>query len=251
VSDPTARDEVPVLEVDDVRHAYDDVPVLNGVCLTVDRGSSVFVIGANGAGKSTLALTISGLVRPRSGSIRLEGRELVGRPPFQIARMGVSYTPAGRSVFHHMTVAENLELGFEAVRRTAANPRRAVAERIEELLELFPRLRREMRKQAGMLSGGLQRMVEVARALMPRPVLLILDEPTLGLSGAAVSDLIDAVLAVRETGTTLLVIEQNVPVATEMCERGYLLGGGRVALSGTAAEVVQDDQVRRTYLGVV
>jgi branched-chain amino acid transport system ATP-binding protein len=212
---------------------------------------SVFVIGANGAGKSTLALNISGLVRPRSGSILLDGDEIVGRTPFDIARRGISYTPAGRSTFHFMTVTENLELGFEPIRRRVPKARRAVAERMDEMVELFPQLRRHLDKPAGLLSGGLQRMLEVARALMPQPRLLILDEPTLGLSGAAVSELIDAVLHVRGRGAALMVIEQNVPVATELCERGYLLSGGRIALDGNAAEVLESDEVRRTYLGVI
>lgn len=241
--------DAPVLEIVDLHHAYDDVPVLQGVDMSVGAGESVFVIGANGAGKSTMALAISGLIRPTKGSILLNGTDITGRPAFRIARMGVSYTPAGRSTFHYMTVEENLELGFEPVRKQ--HGRHAVAERLEEVLDQFPQLQRQLKKQAGMLSGGQQRMVEVARAIMPRPHLLILDEPTLGLSGAAVSDLIEAVLRVRTTGTTLLVIEQNVPVATEVCERGYLLGSGRVALSGNAEDVLQDDQVRQTYLGVV
>jgi branched-chain amino acid transport system ATP-binding protein len=234
-----------------VVHAYDDVPVLNGVDLVVHHRERVFVIGANGAGKSTLALAISGLVCPTSGSIELHGEELVGRTPFDVARMGVSYTPAGRSTFQYMTVGENLELGYEPRRLRAKVQRAEVRERVDEMLELFPRLKPELRKPAGLLSGGLQRMVEVARALMPRPELLILDEPTLGLSGAAISDLIEAVLHVEQTGTTLLVIEQNVPVATEVCDRGYLLSGGRIALAGSSEDVLVNDEVRRTYMGVI
>jgi branched-chain amino acid transport system ATP-binding protein len=240
-----------VVRIEDLHHSYDDVPVLNGVSLAVWPDESVFVIGANGAGKSTLALNISGLVRPTSGRILLDGEEIVGCTAFDIARRGVSYTPAGRSTFHYMTVTENLELGFEPIRRRVPNARRAVSQRIDEMVDLFPQLRRHLGKPAGLLSGGLQRMVEVARALMPRPRLLILDEPTLGLSGAAVSELIDAVMQLRAVGTTLMVIEQNVPVATEICDRGYLLSGGRIALDGSADDVLQNDEVRRTYLGVI
>jgi branched-chain amino acid transport system ATP-binding protein len=248
VSDPSTAG---VLVVSDVHHAYGDVPVLRGIDLRVDHGERVFVIGANGAGKSTVALAISGMIRPTSGSIQFDGEELVGRAPYEITRLGVSYTPAGRSTFSYMTVIENLELGYEPVRGRRGGRRRQMATRVDEVIDLFPRLRTDTHKRAGQLSGGVQRMVEVARAMMSRPRLLILDEPTLGLSGAAVSDLIEAILMVCQLGTTLIVIEQNVPVATEVCERGYLLSGGRIAIGGPSEAVLQDEEVIQTYLGVI
>jgi len=241
------------IEIRGVTHAYDRVPVLSDVSLGVAENERVFIIGANGAGKSTVARIVAGLVRPVAGSVHYDGRDITGMAPYAVARVGISYVPAYRSVFPFLSVEDNLELGADmflsGLSRTQARAR--LAERKDLVLGIFPVLAAKRKSDALRLSGGMQRMVEVGRAVMANPKVLILDEPTLGLDGGAVSQMAEGLGALGARGMTLIVIEQNVPFVTSICDRGYLMTGGRIVLEGAAKAVLESDDVRKTYLGVV
>lgn len=242
----------PVLELREVCHAYDQVPVLVDVSLTLREGEQAFVIGANGAGKSTLAFAAAGLIEPRAGSVWLFGDDITGARAHAVARLGLSYTPAYRSVFPYMSVRENLELGAEVLARFRGRQTRDfVSQRLDYVLTVFPALRDHLAKDAVVLSGGLQRMVEVGRALMGAPRVLVLDEPTLGMAGGVMHDLAEGLSHLAGEGTTILVIEQNVPFAADICERGYLMHEGRITLTGSSEELLDSEAVRQTYLGVL
>lgn len=234
----------PLLAIAGLHAGYGAIDVLHDVSLGVGAGEFVCVIGANTAGKSTLLRTISGLVAAR-GSIRFEGQELVGRPSHGIPGLGIAHVPEGRHVFPEMTVDENVMLGAYAVRSASDIPRRR-----EEVLTMFPRLRERLGQLAGTLSGGEQQMVAIGRALMLKPRLLLLDEPSHGLAPKIVDELHDTFLAVSRTGTAILLVEQNTTLALSVAGRGYVLESGRVVLSGTSAELSGNDAVRSAYLGL-
>jgi neutral amino acid transport system ATP-binding protein len=234
----------PVLEARDLVVGYlPEVNVLEGVHLTVAAGEIVAVVGPNGAGKSTLIKAIFGLLRPSAGTVFLRGENLVGRTPHLIARKGLSYVPQLRNVFPSLTVDENLEMGV------AARPGADVRQRRAAMYELFPRLRERRRQAAGTMSGGERQMVAIARALMPEPEVLLLDEPSAGLAPTVVDAVFDQVARVNATGVTILMVEQNARRALAMSSRGYVLDLGRNRYEGEAAELLRDPRVAELYLG--
>ena len=231
-----------LLETDDVVAGYlPDVPILNGVSIRAEAGEIVTIVRPNGAGKSTLVKTIFGLLTPRRGSIRLEGQELGGRRSSAIARMGLGYVPQRDNVFGSLTVHENLELG--------SLDRRSTAARIEQMYELFPRLGERVRQRAGTMSGGERQMVAMARALMPDPRILLVDEPSAGLSPAFVDVIFDKLREVNERGVTIVMVEQNARRALAMSDRGYVLDLGVNRFEGRGQELLDDPKVAQLYLG--
>jgi branched-chain amino acid transport system ATP-binding protein len=233
-----------LLEVEHLVARYGRVTALRDVSLTVDEGEVVTLIGANGAGKTTTLRAISGLLRPASGSIRFAGRELARVSPAEIVRAGVGHSPEGRHVFPRMTVRENLELGAYTRR---SKPE--IAADIERVLTVFPRLRERYGQKAGTMSGGEQQMLAMARALMSRPRLLLLDEPSLGLAPMLVQTIFTVIRDISASGTTILLIEQNARQALAIATRGYVLEVGRITQVGTAQELQASDAVRAAYLG--
>lgn len=225
---------------------YGNVRALRGVSLRVDRGEIVALIGANGAGKTTTLLAVAGAIRPESGDILLEGRALVGVAPEEIVRRGIALVPEGRRIFAGLTVEENLRLG-SAGRRD----REGVDRDLGALLDRFPILRSRYRTLAGSLSGGEQQQLAVARALMSRPRLLLLDEPSLGLAPRLVDQIMELVAGLRSEGRTILLVEQNVERALEISDRAYVLRTGEVELSGPSRELLKSELVERAYLGAV
>jgi len=235
---------VALLEVDKIGAAYGRVRVLSDVSLHVDAGEIVTLIGANGAGKTTTLRAISGLVKLTSGAIRLEGRDLAKRTPDEIVRLGIGHAPEGRRVFARMTVRENLELG--AFTRSS---RREFDEDYERVLDVFPRLRERLLQKSGTLSGGEQQMLAIARALMSRPSILMLDEPSLGLSPILVQTIFGVIRDIAARGTTVLLIEQNARQALAIANRGYVLELGRIVLADSAANLLASEAVSAAYLG--
>ena len=233
-----------LLEVDEIGAAYGRVRVLSDVSLHVDAGEIVTLIGANGAGKTTSLRAISGLVKLTSGAIRLEGRDLAKRTPDEIVRLGIGHAPEGRRVFARMTVRENLELG--AFTRSS---RREFDEDYERVLDVFPRLRERLLQKSGTLSGGEQQMLAIARALMSRPSILMLDEPSLGLSPILVQTIFGVIRDIAARGTTVLLIEQNARQALAIANRGYVLELGRIVLADSAANLLASEAVSAAYLG--
>jgi branched-chain amino acid transport system ATP-binding protein len=233
-----------LLEVDGIGAAYGRVRVLSDVSLHVDAGEIVTLIGANGAGKTTTLRAISGLVKLTSGAIRLEGRDLSKRTPDEIVRLGIGHAPEGRRVFARMTVRENLELG--AFTRSS---RREFDEDYERVLDVFPRLRERLLQKSGTLSGGEQQMLAIGRALMSRPSILMLDEPSLGLSPILVQTIFGVIRDIASRGTTVLLIEQNARQALAIANRGYVLELGRIVLADSAANLLASEAVSAAYLG--
>jgi branched-chain amino acid transport system ATP-binding protein len=235
---------MPLLEVENLVARYGRITALEGISLTVEEGEIVTLIGANGAGKTTTLRAISGLVRAASGTIRFGGREIGKLSPSAIVRAGIGHAPEGRRVFPRMTVRENLELGAYT-RRSRAE----IASDFEQVLTVFPRLRERYEQKAGTMSGGEQQMLSMARALMSRPRLLLLDEPSLGLSPILVQTIFSVIREINARGTTILLIEQNASQALAVASRGYVLEVGRVAQSGRASELAASEAVRAAYLG--
>ncbi|SEF07943.1 amino acid/amide ABC transporter ATP-binding protein 2, HAAT family [Rhizobiales bacterium GAS188] len=233
-----------MLEIADLQVTYGPIVALHSVSMKVAAGETVTVIGANGAGKSTLLKSICGILRPRSGAILFEGNVTSGLPSSQLIRRGVALVPEGRHVFPEMTVRENLDLG--AYYR---NDRRAVAEDFEKAVTIFPILRERLGHAAGGLSGGQQQMLAIGRALMSRPRLLMLDEPSLGLAPAIVQQLGRIIADLNASGTTILLVEQNARMALRLADRAYVLATGRVTRTGTGRELLDDPMVRESYLG--
>jgi len=236
-----------MLHVDAIDVAYGPVKVLHQVSLAVKPGELVAIIGANGAGKTTLLKGIMGTLRPSTGSIRFGDERIDGQPPHRITRKGLVMVPEGRQVFANLTVWENLLMG--AYPRLFGRGRQEAVRLAEQLLERFPSLKARRNVAGGVLSGGEQQMLAMARALMARPRLLMLDEPTLGLAPAVVSQLFELILQIRNEGTTILLVEQKAFRALEISDRAYLLETGRVVLSGKSAELLQNDYVAQFYLG--
>jgi branched-chain amino acid transport system ATP-binding protein len=234
-----------LLEIRNLHVHYGAIHALHGIDLTVEAGQIVTLIGANGAGKSTTLRTISGLLRPSAGTLRLDGQSLIGKDPHEIVRLGVAQAPEGRGLFANFTVAENLEIGAYA-RSDAAG----IAHDRDWALTLFPRLRERLKQSAATLSGGEQQMLAIARALLARPRLLLLDEPSLGLAPQVVRTIFQIIREINAAGTTILLVEQNARMALQTAHYGYVLEVGRIALHATPRELEKSDQVRRAYLGV-
>lgn len=232
-----------MLEVTDLHVFYGGIHALKGVTLSVSPGRIVTLIGANGAGKSTTLRSIVGLARPSQGAIRFQGEDLSRKPTHQIIRMGIGISPEGRKVFPNLTVLENLELG--AYNRS----HRDFAAQVEWVFSLFPRLKERVRQLAGTLSGGEQQMLALGRALMSRPRLVLLDEPSLGLAPLVVQEVFRTIQTINENGATILLVEQNAMAALQIAHYGYVLETGEVMLEGTGESLLQDERVRQAYLG--
>ena len=233
-----------VLELADVHTYYGSIHALKGVSLDVREGEIVTLIGANGAGKSTTLRSIIGLNHPRQGTISFQGRDITGDAPHEIVGAGISQSPEGRRLFPRMSVHENLEMGaFTRV------DRENLKDDIARVFDLFPRLAERRNQKAGTLSGGEQQMCAIGRALMARPKLLLLDEPSMGLAPIFVEKIFEIVHEINEQGTPILLVEQNALMALEAADRGYVLETGRIALAGPAKELRENEQVRKTYLG--
>jgi len=233
-----------LLEVRDLHVYYGQIHALKGVSLEVGAGEIVTLIGANGAGKTTTLRTISGLLRPRAGSVWFEGEELSRLPPHEIVRRGVVQVPEGRRIFGQLTVMENLEMG--AFVRTDRN---GIQEDLERVFSLFPRLKERVGQVAGTLSGGEQQMLAIARGLMARPRVLLMDEPSMGLAPVLVEQIFEVIREINRQGTTILLVEQNAFMALEIANRGYVMETGTIALSGRAHELRENPDVKRAYLG--
>jgi branched-chain amino acid transport system ATP-binding protein len=234
-----------LLSVSELHVYYGAIRALDGVSLEVKQGEIVTMIGANGAGKSTTIRSISGLVRPRQGDITFEGKSLCKLPPHDIVTLGVGQSPEGRRVFANMSVRENLDLGAFTRRKHSAE----VKQDIEKIFTLFPRLKERESQSAGTLSGGEQQMLAIGRALMARPRLLLLDEPSLGLAPFLVQNIFRIIQDINHQGVTILLVEQNANQALRIAHRGYVLETGRVVLADTAQNLLQNDSVRKAYLG--
>lgn len=231
-----------LLRVEGLSAGYLGEDVVHTVSLSVAEGEVVAVIGSNGAGKTTMFKAICGLLSPSAGTVHFDGSDLTGQKAHRTARAGLVYVPAERHLFSHMSVRENLALG--------AYPKRPQPERVEVVFELFPRLKERAKQHAGTMSGGEQQMLAVGRALMSSPRLLMLDEPTTGLSPLLATESYAALAELRADGLTILLAEQQVPLALGLADRGYVLDHGRIELSGTSIELAEDPGVRRAYLGV-
>jgi branched-chain amino acid transport system ATP-binding protein len=236
---------VALLAVEDVHTYYGNIHALRGVSLEVNRGEVVTLIGSNGAGKSTLLRTISGLIRPRSGGVQLENRRLDQLEPHQIVELGVCQAPEGRRIFPRMSVLENLEMGAFA-RRDAR-----IAEDLDRVYALFPRLKERTGQIAGTLSGGEQQMLAIGRALMSRPTVLLLDEPSMGLAPILVETIFGVIREINQQGTTILLVEQNALMALTVASRGYVLQTGQIVLHDTAEALQRNESVRKAYLGEI
>ena len=234
----------PLLEVRDLDFAYGDVHVLHGVSLTVQPGEIATLVGSNGAGKSTTLRNISRLLRPRSGSIVFDGHDLTRLASHEVVALGVVQVPEGRRVFPEMTIAENLRMGSYI-----SSARADRAKNLERGLTLFPRLRERFNQLAGTLSGGEQQMLAIARGLMAKPRLLLLDEPSLGLSPLLVKTIFDTIAEINKQGVAVLLVEQNVYQSLRIANRGYVLETGKIALSGSGQELLNNDQVKAAFLG--
>jgi branched-chain amino acid transport system ATP-binding protein len=234
----------PVLKVDDIHVYYGAIHAVKGVSLEVEQGEIVTLIGANGAGKSTTLRAINGLTHSREGSIRFQGHDITRASSHSIVKSGIAQSPEGRRLFPRMSVTENLEMG--AFQRT---DRENFAEDMDRVFELFPRLHERRTQKAGTLSGGEQQMCAIGRALMARPKLLLLDEPSMGLAPIFVERIFETVIEVNRQGTPVLLVEQNALMALDIAKRGYVMETGRIALEGPASDLKTNEQVRKTYLG--
>ncbi|HHY34914.1 MAG TPA: ABC transporter ATP-binding protein [Firmicutes bacterium] len=233
-----------MLELQDLRVSYGAIEAVKGLSLSVPKGKIVALVGANGAGKSTTLRAISGLIKAKSGKILFEGKDITNWPAQKVVKLGISMVPEGRRVFPDLTVYENLLLG--AFTRT---DKAAIARDLETVCRLFPRLEERRGQLAGTLSGGEQQMLAVGRALMSDPVLLMMDEPSLGLAPVLVQEIFALIKRINESGKTILLIEQNARAALELCDYAYVLESGVVALEGPGKELLRDDRVRKVYLG--
>jgi len=239
-----AANGAPLLSVEDIHTFYGRIEAVKGVSITVNEGEIVTLIGANGAGKSTTLRSIQGITRPRQGSIKFEGKDIRNARPHQIVKMGISQSPEGRRLFPRMSVRENLEMG--AFQRS---DRSGIEEDIQHVYQLFPRLQERRSQKAGTLSGGEQQMCAIGRALMARPRLLLLDEPSLGLAPILVEKIFEIIIEINKEGTAILLVEQNALMALGIAQRGYVLETGHIALSDEASALARNERVRKAYLG--
>jgi branched-chain amino acid transport system ATP-binding protein len=240
-----APDGEAILQLRDVHSYYGQIHALKGVDIEVRRGEVVTLIGSNGAGKSTTLKTICGLLHPRTGTVEFEGEDVSRRAAHDLVRDGISHAPEGRRIFSRLTVMENLAMGGYTRKRSE------IAEDTERVFGLFPRLRERASQQGGTLSGGEQQMLAIARALMSRPRVLLLDEPSLGLAPILVQQIFSIIHEINTQGTTILLVEQNALQALNVADRGYVLQTGQVILSGKASELIANDMVKKAYLGEI
>jgi branched-chain amino acid transport system ATP-binding protein len=231
-----------LLHVDDIEVRYGNIRALKGVSFEVNEGEIVALLGANGAGKTTTQKTVSGMLRPSLGAITYDGSRIDGIPAHELIRLGICHVPEGRHVFPRMTVEENLEMGAFRFKRVDQTD-------LSHVLEMFPRLQERFKQPAGTLSGGEQQMLAIGRALMGKPRLLLLDEPSMGLAPLVVAQIFDIVRGINASGVTVLLVEQNAAQALALADRGYVLETGEIVLSGTGAELLADDRIRAAYLG--
>ncbi|MDP8904871.1 MAG: ABC transporter ATP-binding protein [Chloroflexota bacterium] len=234
-----------MLELNDLHTYYGNIHALKGISLHVDKGEIVTLIGSNGAGKSTTLKTISGTLRPRLGSVHLSGRRIDRLPAHDIVKLGVAQSPEGRRVFSRMTVYENLELG------AFARKGQPIADDVARVFDLFPRLKERRNQVAGTMSGGEQQMLAIGRALMAKPAVLLLDEPSMGLSPILTEQIFAIIREINGQGTTVLLVEQNAQMALNVARRGYVLQTGRIILADTAQSLARNEQVRQAYLGEI
>ena len=233
-----------LLVVDDIHTYYGTIHALKGISLDVREGEIVTLIGANGAGKSTTLRSVNGLNQPREGTISFAGEDITATPPHDIVKLGISQAPEGRRIFPRMSVLENLEMGaYQRVNRAE------IRQDLERVYQLFPRLQERRTQKGGTLSGGEQQMLAIGRALMARPRLLLLDEPSMGLAPIFVEKIFEIIREISQQGTTILLVEQNALMALDTADRGYVLETGRVVLADDAKALKQNEQVRKTYLG--
>jgi branched-chain amino acid transport system ATP-binding protein len=233
-----------LLEVDQIETYYGNIKALKGVSLTVDKGEIVTLIGSNGAGQTTTLRTISGIIKPKRGEVKLEGKRIDNMPAERLVHMGIAHAPEGRRIFSRMTVQENLEMGA-----FARNDKEGIARDMERVLTLFPRLRERMTQKGGTLSGGEQQMLAIGRALMSKPSILLLDEPSMGLSPILVETIFNIIRELNSTGSTILLVEQNALLALQIANRGYVIETGQIVLEDTGANLLKSEQVRKAYLG--
>ena len=233
-----------ILHVEDLNVYYGSIHAVKGISFDVEEGEIVTLIGANGAGKSTTLSTVAGLLKPREGKVEFEGESLLGIPPHKIVSRGMALCPEGRRVFLQMSVRDNLEMG--AFTRTDSAE---VADSLEMVFERFPRLKEREGQSAGTLSGGEQQMLAMGRALMSKPRLLMLDEPSMGLAPILVQEIFNIIKALHDAGTTVLLVEQNARMALSIADRAYVLETGKVSMSGNAADLANDERVKQAYLG--
>jgi branched-chain amino acid transport system ATP-binding protein len=234
-----------MLELKEVHTYYGNIHALKGISLRVEKGEIVTLIGSNGAGKTTTLRTIQGILRPRSGTILLEGTALETLPPHEVAMRGVAQSPEGRLIFPRMTVLENLEMGAYA-----RKDKTGMKDDLERVFTLFPRLKERIGQKGGTLSGGEQQMLAMARALMARPRILLLDEPSMGLSPILVELIFDTIVSINKEGTTILLVEQNALMALSIANRGYVIQTGEIILTDTALNLKKNEMVRKSYLGI-
>jgi len=234
-----------LLEVDDLHVAYGHIKAVKGLSFSVEQGQVVTLIGTNGAGKTTTLRTISGLLRPSAGRILFEGKPIHTVPAHEVVAMGLAHSPEGRHIFPRLSIDENLLLG------AYLRKDRKIAEDMAKAYAMFPILGERRSQAAGTLSGGEQQMLAIARALMCKPTLLMLDEPSMGLSPIMMQQIMTTIAQLREAGTTILLVEQNAQAALSLADQGHVLEVGRIALSGSGSQLLQDEQVRKTYLGEV
>ncbi len=233
-----------MLEVNNIHVYYGNIHALKDVSFRVDEGEIVTLIGANGAGKTTTMHTMSGLIKPKSGHVKLKGRDITATTPQQRVKLGMSQAPEGRRIFPHLTVLENLEMGAYL-----RNDKQGIKDDIESVYSHFPVLKERTKQPAGTLSGGEQQMLAMGRALMSRPSILLLDEPSMGLSPLLVQEIFDIITEINSTGTTILLVEQNASMALRIANRAYVLETGRIVLSGTGAELSASPEIKKAYLG--
>ncbi|MDD2580256.1 MAG: ABC transporter ATP-binding protein [Eubacteriales bacterium] len=232
-----------MLSVNDIHVYYGSIHAIKGVSFTINRGEIVTLIGANGAGKSTILKTVSGILKPKTGSISFQDRSLLGVPPHKIVAGGLAQCPEGRRIFQQLTVADNLEMG------AYTRPGNELADSLADVYDRFPRLKERRGQMAGTLSGGEQQMLAMGRALMSRPTLFMLDEPSMGLAPLLVQQIFEIIKELNDSGTTILLVEQNAQMALSIAHRGYVLETGRIVMNASAHELLHDDMVRMAYLG--
>ena len=233
-----------LLTLDDLHVYYGHIHALKGISIQVEEGEIVAMLGSNGAGKTTTLRTVSGLLRPRQGRVQFKDESIDHLPPHEIVYKGIGHAPEGRRIFGRLSVRENLEMGA-----FARNDRDAIQRDMERVFTLFPRLKERINQTAGTLSGGEQQMLAIGRALMTRPRLLLLDEPSMGLAPVLVEQIFQTVQEINAQGTTILLVEQNAYMALQIARRGYVLQTGEIALAGTAKELRENEEVRKAYLG--
>ncbi len=234
-----------LLKVDNILCGYDEVPVIHGISLEVFPGELVAIVGTNGAGKTTLMKTIAGLISPSRGTLTFNGEDITGLPAHKTVKQGISYVPEGRRLFGRLTVRENLELGACTV-----TDRGEINARLDEVFSLFPKLKARATQMADTMSGGEQQMLAIARGIMSKPKLLMLDEMSLGLMPALVEKMMETIKAVHEAGTTVLLVEQMVQEALEVAQRGYVIQTGKVVISGSAEDLLNSQEVKKAYMGM-